>query len=292
MNTKNTFEDFIIDCCKLNEWTLRDELKTLLTENGFTIVEDEYKSPLNKGEKYNTIHNMLAIRGTPRVCLVAHTDVCRDYNSEIPPEVEPVIKEQFGKSIIQDKDCKTQVGGDDRLGVAINTWVAIKGKEDLALLFTSDEEAGCLSSSKLKLEQIKEYELLVQTDRGNRSNQLVSHIGGRRLCDNNVVQRLLQISKDIGLPRIEIEGFLTDVLVIKRNGMCKNAVNMTIGYHQSYGDEPNEYIDIMEAKEALAYVDAIVNYYVAGKDLTDKFTKTEKDELSEIIDEEELVNWL
>lgn len=291
MNTKNTFEDFIIDCCKLNEWTLRDELKTLLTENGFTIVEDEYKSPLNKGEKYNTIHNMLAIRGTPRVCLVAHTDVCRDYNGEIPPEVEPVIKEQFGKSIIQDKDCKTQVGGDDRLGVAINTWVAIKGKEDLALLYTTDEEAGVISASQLRLEQLKGYELLVQVDRGNRSNQLVSHISGRRLCANNVVQRLLQISLDIGLPRYEVEGFLTDVLAIKRNGMCKDAVNMTCGYHQSYGDQPDEFIDIEEAKQTLEYVNSIVNYYTAGKDLTDKFSGAEQEELPEV-EEEELVNWL
>jgi hypothetical protein len=291
MNTKNTFEDFIINCCKSNEWTLRDELKALLSENGFTIVEDDYVTPLNKGEQYDTIHNMLAIRGNPRVCLVAHTDVCRDYNGGAPPEVEPVIKEQFGKKIIQDKDCKTQVGGDDRLGVAINVWSAIHSKNDLALLFTTDEEAGVISASHLKLEQLKEYELLVQVDRGNRSNQLVSHISGRRLCDNNVVQRLLQISLDISLPRYEVEGFLTDVLAIKRNGMCKNAVNMTCGYHQSYGDQPDEFIDIEEAKQTLEYVSSIVDYYAAGKDLTDKFSGAEQEELPEE-EEEELVSWL
>lgn len=288
MNIKNGFESFIMDCCKAKEWVLREELKSLLSDNGFTIMEDDYISPLGKTEEYNTIHNMLATRGNPKICLVAHTDVCRDYDRDVPPDVDPTIKDVNGKLIIQDRDCSVQVGGDDRLGVAINVWTAINSKDDMALLFTTDEEAGAISASKIKFEQLRDFEILVQVDRGNRSNQLVSNIGGVKLCDNNVVQRLLKISEDIGYPRYEVVGYLTDVLAIKRRGMCKNAVNMTCGYHNSIGDQPDEYIDIQEAKDTMLFVQSIIKYYNEGKHLTDQFNE----EIKDLYIEERFINMI
>lgn len=267
---KNSFEQFIIHCCRAREWNLRKFLKKILPQNGFRIIEDDYKT--YRGEKYNNVHNMLAIRGNPKVCLVAHTDVCRDHvddNNNVEPIVKLVKINDTIKSIIQDRDCKIQVGGDDRLGVAINTWVALNTGYDMGLLFTTDEEIGLVSAEYVKFPELLEFDLLAQVDRGNHSDQLVTSISGRQLCSDATSRRLLKISKDIGLERYAVNGFLTDVLAIKQNRMCKDAVNMTCGYHNSYGAEKDEYIDIQEAKDTMHYVSKIVQSYYLNEEQED-----------------------
>lgn len=285
MNDKYSFENFIMQCCKAKEWELRKFLKRVLTHAGFEIQEDNYRS--HRDGKYSTIRNMIAIRGNPRVCLVAHTDVCRDHAFGAP-DVDPVIKIKSIKdemrSIIQDRDCSYQVGGDDRLGVAINTWIALNTGYDLGLLFTTDEEVGLVSAEYVKFPELLKFDILLQVDRGNHSNQLVTSIAGYDLCSEQTARRLIQISHDIGLPRYRVNGMMTDVLAIKTNHMCQDAVNMTCGYHNSIGADRDEYIDIQESKDTLKYVSSIIQYYDLGKDKDEE----PEDEAEEYEEEEDL----
>jgi hypothetical protein len=170
------------------------------------------------------------------------------------------------KQIIQDRDCEVQVGGDDRLGVAINSWIALNTGYDLGLLFTTDEEVGVVSAEYVHFPELLDFDLLLQVDRGNRSHQLVKSIGGEELCSFNTAKRLIEISKNIEHPRYIVDGMLTDVLALKINNMCKEAVNMTCGYHNSIGAQKNEYIDIQEAKDTLQYVSSIIQYYDLRQD--------------------------
>jgi len=265
MENKYSFAKFIMECCKAREWNLRSYLSSLLSKNGFTIIEDDFIS-YREGE-FSKVHNMLAVRGkNPKICLVAHTDVCRDHVSpEDPPDVNPIIKtERIDgeiKSIIQDKYCDVQVGGDDRLGVAINTWIALNTGYDMGLLFTTDEEIGVVSAEYVRFPELLNFDLLLQVDRGNHSNQLVTRIGGVDLCSEETGNLLIKISDEIGLPRYKVNGMLTDVLAIKTNYMCKDAVNMTCGYHNSIGAQHDEYIDIQEAKDTMKYVASIIKHY-------------------------------
>jgi hypothetical protein len=89
----------------------------------------------------------------------------------------------------------------------------------------------------------------------------VTNISGLQLCDEITTKRLIQISENIGLPRYEVSGMLTDVLAIKSNNMCQNAVNMTCGYWNSIGAQKNEYIDIQEVKDTMQYVSSVIQYY-------------------------------
>ena len=281
---KYSFENWIIQCCKAKEWDLRKFLKRILINNGFEIKEDDYRT--HRGNKYSNVHNMLASRGKGRTCLVAHTDCCRDHLG-YEPDVDPVVKhEMVGDdvmSIIQDKDCEHQVGGDDRLGVAINTWIAFNTGYDMSLLFTTDEEVGVVSAEYLKFPELLDFDILLQVDRGNHSNQLVNCIGGVELCSKKTSNRLIQISETIGIPRRVVNGLMTDVLAIKTNHMCNDAVNMTCGYHNSYGAQANEYIDIQEAKDTVKYVSSIVQYYDLGMD---KDEPEEQEEIDFDIDED------
>src|SRR5258706_1503708 len=78
---KNDCEKHLINCLKAPEWELRRWLKKVLTRAGFEIYEDGYKSDrCDKEKRYESVHNMIAVRGnTGKVCLVAHTDICRDH---------------------------------------------------------------------------------------------------------------------------------------------------------------------------------------------------------------------
>jgi hypothetical protein len=291
------FENHIIQCCKAPEWELRKWLKKALTRAGFDqIIEDGYMSDrCSKEPRYSSVHNMLAIRGNPNICLAAHTDVCRDHDElrgdsryagygdmswwmqdrhdDNPPvrraanRVDPVIKEVASEGgirrVIQDRDCKLQVGGDDRLGVAINTWIALNTGYDMALHFFTDEETGLKSARMCEIPQLGEYELVAEVDRGNHSNELVIKIGGEILCGYDTTVRLLGIAYQLGMPRTPVTGMATDVVALKSRGKVKECVNMTCGYHHSSGSSPNEYIEIDEARATMKYVAAIVrDFYI------------------------------
>jgi hypothetical protein len=248
MINEYSFEKFIMTCCEMPEYELRDFIKNTLKEHGFSFVEDNYVSE-RKG-LYKKIPNLLAVRGKPNVCLVAHTDVCRDHSGH-SRKPEPTIKTKYHygekEIIIQDKNCKVQLGGDDRLGVAINLWVAINSGYDLGLLFTTDEEIGAISASALEI-PMHHFDILLQVDRGNHRNQLVTSIGGVQLCSEKTAERLLDIAEFIDLPRVPVQGLLTDVYAIKKMGKCKNAVNMKyvaeiIKDYYLYGNTEDDIID-------------------------------------------------
>lgn len=265
------FVELLINCCKLNELELRFYIKKILMKTSFLIQEDKYCSARPWG--YWDIHNLLAIRGTPKVCLVSHTDVCRDhdlicvYNSGSIPDyqVNPVVKKikhfNFLVNAIQDKDCLLQVGGDDRAGVAIGLWLAMHTDLPMGLLYTTNEEIGLLSAQQVRFPELMDFELLVQIDRGNQRNQqIVTQIDGLEICNSKISKSLVDLSVSLQKPRQQVLGFSTDVFVIKRNGRCKNAVNLTCGYHNSIGSDPNEYIVIHEVIDTMEYVQEIIKF--------------------------------
>lgn len=297
------FEQHILHCCRAPEYELRKWLKKTLGRAGFRFIEDNYKTErVAKDKRYENVHNLVAIRGeNPDVCLVAHTDVCREHkeknssyssadgheefqkwlgnNKKVskeeyqaakeeilkqdkPYRVDPVVKTVMHNDkehrIIQDRLCKIQVGGDDRLGVAINTWIALNTGYEMGLYFPTDEEIGLKSARACEIPELKEFELLVQVDRGNKSNELVIKISNEVLCSYEIGTRLAGIAYDMGKMRSLVTGASTDVYALKSKGMCKNAVNMTCGYHDSFGAGANEYIEINEARDTMRYVANIV----------------------------------
>ncbi len=284
---KNSFTDFIMHCCKLSEPELREYLKQELSAAGFSYVEDDYRSP--RGFPYHNVHNILFSRGQPKICLVAHTDVCRDHgrkyaqgNRRVVPVVKPYRHNGEIVKVIQDQTRKTQIGGDDRLGVAINTWIALNTGYDMALLFTTDEEEGLLSAREVAFPEINGYELLCQVDRGNHSDQLVVAIARESLCDATMAFHLLSLASSIGLPREPVSGMVTDVYAIKDNFPHVDAVNMTCGYHKSFSDSPEEYIVIQEAKDTLRYVSEIVkDFYLREEALEPIIVRVEEEETPE-----------
>ena len=267
------FADLIVTCCKLREPELRSSIKKVLIEQNFSIQEDCYQSK-RLGE-FSNISNLLAIRQSPKICLVSHTDVCRDHETikrqysiitapidRVNPTIKKLIHLERLVNVIQDKDCLVQVGGDDRVGVAIELWLAMKTDLPMALLFTTDEEIGLLSARQVEFPELMDFELLVQIDRGNQPNQqIVTKVAGIQLCEESLANFLVCLSRKQGISRQKVTGYGTDVVAIKARDKCKNAINLTCGYHNSFGHHPSEYIVIHEAEETVEYVKDILEFF-------------------------------
>jgi len=253
------FLSHVITCCEQPEPALRRYLRNLLSRNGFVIETDRYRSP-----RACRTPNLRAVRGAPTLGLIAHTDTCREHEEDIrhPRPVVCTRETRRGqRQVIQDRSTSVQLGGDDRLGVAIITWAALAMPDaPLSLLFTTDEEIGLQSAAELPESWTRCLDLLVEVDRGNQAEaQLVTSIGGLRLCSARTERMLLEVARACGHPRVAVEGRLTDVYEIVARGACENAVNMTCGYHDSVWASGREYIDVLEAVETLAYVRAIID---------------------------------
>ena len=263
-----SFEQLIIWCCAADESLLRNKVKEVLLQHNFSYVEDDYVSYRNQlDDKYHvSANNLLFSRGNAKYCLVAHTDVCRDHaaieykKERVTPN--PVVKELDGVKIIQDEKCEVQVGGDDRLGVAIALWIALHTEHDMSILFTTDEEVGLCSAHYVKFEQLKNFDLLIQIDRGNNINQIVTEIHKLQICDAEMMHFISDLFQKNNIKREFVKGFGTDVYAIKKKNFCKNAINMTCGYHDSKYDSGEEYINVSEALEAIKVV---VSFLESGK---------------------------
>lgn len=267
------FADLIVTCCKLSDPELRSYIKKVLIEQNFSLQEDCYQSKRLGG--YSNISNLLAIRESPKICLVSHTDVCRDYanikkqysiktapSDQVNPTIKKLIHLEQLVRVIQDKGCLVQVGGDDRAGVAIKLWLALKNDLPMALLFTTDEEIGLLSARQVEFPELMDFELLVQIDRGNQPNQqIVTKVAGIQLCEESLANLLVRLSHKHGIPRQKVTGYGTDVVAIKARGKCRNAINLTCGYHNSFGEHPSEYIVIHEVEETIKYVKDILEFF-------------------------------
>jgi hypothetical protein len=163
------------------------------------------------------------------------------------------------RRVLQDCERKTPIGADDRLGVALITWLAIRQEIDVALLFTTDEERGLLSAWQLPPEWFADFSLVVEVHYGNRpSAELVSRVEGVPLCSPRRTSWLLDLSATIGLPRIEADGPRTDAYAMRCRDLVPEAVNMTCGYHESFKEASGEeYVDLEEAADTLRFLLAI-----------------------------------
>lgn len=249
------FVRHVARCCAAAESALRRWLETELPKAGFSLHHDDYAT--TEGRPHP---NLLARRGEPSVVLVTHTDTCREHahpGRRSDPCLRKVVRGGTRRWILQDRACRVQLGADDRLGVAIATWVGARARVPLGLLFTTDEEIGLRSARHVPVAWGDGCDLFVQIDRGADEPQLVTSIHGMPLCGKDTERSLIATAEGVGLPRAVADGRGTDVFVLKMQGVVREAVNLTCGYHRAHRED--EFVDVQEAWETVELVRAIVS---------------------------------
>jgi len=180
-------------------------------------------------------------------CIVAHMDQVQERRSKdfIAYEAEDIIigfspkhKEQQG------------LGADDKCGI----WISLKCLEKfeaLKLAFFVGEEVGCKGSGLANMAFFDDCRFVIEPDRKG-AEDLITQISWTPLCSDDFL-------KDIGFKKFgykETEGMMTDIEVLKDNGLMLSCINLSCGYYRPHTNE--EFVYKPALLNCLAFVEHII----------------------------------
>mgnify|MGYP002128928192 FL=1 len=174
--------------------------------------------------------NLYVIKGTGEnyPCLVSHIDQvahCHHSKDFKAIETKDII---FGYS--PGKRRFENPGADDKNGIFI-CLECLKKYDTIKIAFFREEETGCAGSSNADMPFFNDVRFVIQPDRKGNSD-LITSIGFSELCSDEFIKAVKP--EEWGYK--ENNGLLTDVMVLKGNGMGVSCVNLSCGYYNAHSD--------------------------------------------------------
>ena len=174
--------------------------------------------------------NLYVIKGTGEnyPCLVSHIDQvahCHHSKDFKAIETKDII---FGYS--PGKRRFENPGADDKNGIFI-CLECLKKYDTIKIAFFKEEETGCAGSSNAYMPFFNDVRFVIQPDRKGNSD-LITSIGFSELCSDEFIKAVKP--EEWGYK--ENNGLLTDVMVLKGNGMGVSCVNLSCGYYNAHSD--------------------------------------------------------
>ena len=161
-------------------------------------------------------------------CVVAHLDqVQRNHPRDFRAiETRDII---FGYSAKEHSICG--LGADDKNGIII-ALEALKKYDCMKVAFFREEETGCCGSQQAEMGFFNDCRFVIQCDRRGNSD-LITSISCTDLCSEKFIQDI--VPEKWGYK--EEQGMMTDVEILKENGLSVSAINMSCGYFNPHTDE-------------------------------------------------------
>lgn len=204
--------------------------------HGVEIVEDEFG-------------NLYVTKGVSETypCVVAHLDQVQkpypaDYkvleSSDIIMGYSPSSRKRHG------------LGADDKCGI----WIALKmlkKHEAIKVAFFPGEEVGCIGSSRANMEFFDDVRFVIEPDRRG-AHDLITSIGFMDICSQEFIEAIQP--EQFGYTAAQ--GMMTDVEVLKENGLSVSCINLSCGYYSPHTED--EYIVKKDLINACEFVDSII----------------------------------
>lgn len=199
--------------------------------------------------EYDNAGNMYITKGKSETypCIVAHLDqVQRRHSSDF----QVVVSEDIICAFSLSQKMQQGLGADDKNGL----WIALKCLEKydvLKVAFFVSEEIGCIGSSSANMSFFNDARFVIEPDRRG-SSDLITDICYTQLCSTEFLM-------DIGYEAFGYKptnGMMTDVLVLKENGLGVSCINISCGYYEPHTD--NEFTCIPDLMNALHFVENII----------------------------------
>ena len=199
--------------------------------------------------EYDNAGNMYLTKGKSETypCIVAHLDqVQRRYSSDF----QVVMSEDIICAFSPSKKMQQGLGADDKNGL----WIALKCLEKydvLKVAFFVSEEIGCVGSGYANMSFFNDARFVIEPDRRG-SSDLITDICYTQLCSTEFLM-------DIGYEAFGYKptnGMMTDVMVLKENGLGVSCINISCGYYEPHTD--NEFTCIPDLMNALHFVENII----------------------------------
>lgn len=207
--------------------------------------------------------NIYVIKGNADLypCIVAHMDTVHDITDDLSLVVVGTKITGFNKVTMK----QTGVGGDDKVGIFV-ALEALERYDNIKLAFFRDEEVGCVGSGVAWMEFFNDCAFVLQCDRRGNTD-FITNASGTQLTSKEFKKEVGKIISKFGY-RFE-NGMMTDVMVLKENGLPISCANIACGYynpHMSY-----EYVDTKDVANCLKLVYAIIDK-MGGKKWEHKYT--------------------
>ena len=175
--------------------------------------------------------NLYVIKGTGEnyPCLVSHIDQvahCHHSKDFKAIETKDII---FGYS--PGKRRFENPGADDKNGIFI-CLECLKKYDTIKIAFFKEEETGCAGSSNAYMPFFNDVRFVIQPDRKGNSD-LITSIGFSELCSDEFIEAVKP--EEWGYK--ENNGLLTDVMVLKENGLDVSCINLSCGYYNAHSDQ-------------------------------------------------------
>ncbi|MDR2810447.1 MAG: hypothetical protein LBB84_07830 [Tannerellaceae bacterium] len=180
-------------------------------------------------------------------CVVAHLDQVQKRHSKDFRAVEtPDII--FGYS--PSKRRMEGLGADDKNGI----WIALqclKQYDTVKVAFFTGEEVGCIGSAAADLSFFADCRFVIEPDRRGYDD-LITHIYWEDLCSEEFLEDIP--AKEYGYK--PEEGLMTDILILRENGLGISCVNLSCGYYEPHTD--NEFTVKSDLMNCLHFVEHII----------------------------------
>lgn len=174
-----------------------------------------------------------------------------------------------GRKVIEEngifRSTKGVLGADDRAGIAIILAVlrnvektGFEGKIKVA--FSREEEIGCIGSSQMDKEWIKQSDLAIVVDRRGNNDIVVGNFGGA-FCSTEVGKFFEDCSALLDMDWKACEGGISDACTFSELGV--HSVNLSAGYVNEHTDK--EYLvfnDMKKTVNLILQALALVNDFV------------------------------
>jgi hypothetical protein len=141
-------------------------------------------------------------------------------------------------------------GADDKNGIFI-ALSCLEKYDHIKVAFFVEEEIGCRGSSAADMSFFKDCRFVLQADRRNGSD-FISRASFVDLCSAEFIA-------DVNMEKFgykEAIGSMTDVMLLKENGLEVSCCNLSCGYYNPHTE--NEYTKISELNNCLDFVQSII----------------------------------
>lgn len=162
-------------------------------------------------------------------CLVSHIDQVPHCNHSKDFKAIETGEIIFGYS--PEKRRFENLGADDKNGIFI-CLECLEKYDVLKVVFFREEEIGCRGSSEAYMPFFDDARFVIQPDRKGNSD-LVTWINCSELCSG----QFLEAIKPEKWKYREQSGLMTDILILKENGLNASCINLSCGYYNPHSDE-------------------------------------------------------
>lgn len=151
-------------------------------------------------------------------------------------------------------------GWDDRAGIIAA--LELFKVNDIDLLFTTDEEAGCLGARDINPNKIRQYEMIFELDR-HGSHDFINECSKGVLCNDEFMNDICYYIGTQGKNLKPTFGVYTDIAELRKKNDKAQMFYMSCGYYHEHTEQ--EYLVEKEFLSSIEIAQMIIDYANAHK---------------------------